>query len=110
MDELDLKVRAYSGIYIRCNFEKWEEMMRKIIFSLLTIFFAYSLFSQNFLPPDNIQVDECGCILSWEPPTLMQITDSLDNYNVGDYLALESPNWTTWSNAPGSEEDALITD
>ena len=84
--------------------------MKKVVFSLLTIFFAFSLLSQNFLPPDNVQVDDGHCILSWEPPTLMQITDSLDNYNVGDYLALESPNWTTWSNAPGSEEDALITD
>ena len=84
--------------------------MKKVIFSLLSIFFAFSLSSQNFLPPDNVQVDEGPCILSWEPPMLMQITDSLDNYNVGEYLALESPNWTTWSNAPGSEEDALITD
>ena len=84
--------------------------MKKIVVSILIFLFAFSLFSQNFLPPDNLQVDDSYAKVSWEPPMLMQIIDSLDNYNDGDYLAVESPNWTTWSNAPGSEEDALITD
>jgi hypothetical protein len=36
--------------------------------------------------------------------------DDFESYDVGDYLALESPDWTTWSNNPGSSEDALISD
>ncbi|MBU2650943.1 MAG: T9SS type A sorting domain-containing protein [Bacteroidetes bacterium] len=33
-----------------------------------------------------------------------------DSYVVGDYLAVQDPCWTTWSNNPGSAEDALISD
>ncbi len=37
--------------------------------------------------------------------------DDLEAYNVGDYIAVENPTWwETWSNLPGSAEDALITD
>ncbi|MCD4746239.1 MAG: hypothetical protein K8R58_08060, partial [Bacteroidales bacterium] len=37
--------------------------------------------------------------------------DDFESYNVGDYLAETNPTWwTTWSNAPGTPEDALITD
>ncbi|MCK4570010.1 MAG: T9SS type A sorting domain-containing protein, partial [Bacteroidales bacterium] len=37
--------------------------------------------------------------------------DNFDQLTVGDYVAVElSDRWTTWSNAPGSAEDALITD
>ncbi|MEA3477691.1 MAG: hypothetical protein U9R60_05895, partial [Bacteroidota bacterium] len=37
--------------------------------------------------------------------------DDLEAYNVGDYMAVENPTWwETWSNLPGSAEDALITD
>ena len=36
--------------------------------------------------------------------------DDFDSYNPGDYLAVVSPDWTTWSNQPGGSEDALITD
>ncbi len=36
--------------------------------------------------------------------------DDFESYNVGDYLALSSDTWTTWSNAPGTAEDAFIVD
>lgn len=36
--------------------------------------------------------------------------DNFDSYSLGDYLAEQSDVWTTWSNNPGSSEDALITD
>ena len=36
--------------------------------------------------------------------------DDFESYNVGEYLAVQSPDWTTWSNNPGSAEDALISD
>lgn len=35
--------------------------------------------------------------------------DDFENLNVGDYVAVELPDWTTWSNSPGSAEDAQIT-
>ncbi len=37
--------------------------------------------------------------------------NDFDEYTVGDYIAVVDPdNWTTWSNDPGSAEDALIVD
>ncbi len=36
--------------------------------------------------------------------------DDFESYNVGDYLALNSDTWTTWSNAPGTSEDAFVVD
>ncbi len=37
-------------------------------------------------------------------------TDDFESYNVGDYVAENSDTWTTWSNNPGSAEDAVIID
>jgi len=38
--------------------------------------------------------------------------DDMESYNVGDYLALSDTTgyWTTWSDAPGTAEDAFIVD
>jgi hypothetical protein len=36
--------------------------------------------------------------------------EDFDDLSVGDYVAVELDDWTTWSNNPGSAEDALITD
>lgn len=37
-------------------------------------------------------------------------SDNFESYTVGDYLAVQSDEWTTWSNNPGSTEDAFISD
>jgi hypothetical protein len=34
---------------------------------------------------------------------------SFEQYNVGDYLAVVDPSWTTWSNQPGGSEDGVIS-
>ncbi len=37
-------------------------------------------------------------------------TENFESYTVGGFLAVQSPtNWTTWSNLPGSGEDATIS-
>lgn len=37
--------------------------------------------------------------------------DDFESYNVGDYLAESIPDWwTTWSDAPGTAEDAVFSD
>ncbi len=36
--------------------------------------------------------------------------DDFDNLSVGDYVAVELSDWTTWSGSPGSSEDAQVTD
>jgi len=37
--------------------------------------------------------------------------DDFESYNVGDYLAESNPTWwQTWTDSPGTAEDALITD
>lgn len=35
-------------------------------------------------------------------------SDDFESYTAGEYLALNSDVWTTWSNNPGSSEDALV--
>ncbi|MEM9545157.1 MAG: Omp28-related outer membrane protein [Bacteroidota bacterium] len=37
-------------------------------------------------------------------------SDDFESYEVGDFLALSSPEWTTWGNSPGTSEDVRITD
>ena len=37
-------------------------------------------------------------------------SDNFESYTVGDYIAVQSGEWTTWSNDPGSAEDAFISD
>ena len=36
--------------------------------------------------------------------------DDFEAYTVGDYLCTQTTDWTTWSNAPGTAEDAFISD
>ena len=52
-----------------------------------------------------------GNLAAQEPDVLF--TDSFEEYTVGNFVASESNTaghtwWTTWSNAPGSSEDALV--
>lgn len=35
---------------------------------------------------------------------------NFDSYTSGDYLAVVDANWTTWTNQPGTAEDAMISD
>ncbi len=37
-------------------------------------------------------------------------SDDFESYDVGSYLAKSSDTWTTWSNKPGTSEDAKISD
>jgi len=47
-------------------------------------------------------IDNTGPIILYE--------NDFEAYNVGDFIAVVDPvNWTTWSNLPGSNEDAPIT-
>lgn len=58
--------------------------MKKILLSGLAAVLAVSLHSQTFI-------------------------DNFESYTPGTYLGVSSPNWTTWSNAPGTSEDVKIT-
>ncbi|MBI1305736.1 MAG: PKD domain-containing protein [Bacteroidetes bacterium] len=57
----------------------------KLYALLFLLFFAGSLSAQSFF-------------------------DDFDSYKVGAYLGKSSSTWTTWSNNPGSSEDAQIVD
>ena len=63
-----------------------------------------------FDPPENVQVDEYTGLVTWEPPGGTIYGDDFESYNVGEYLAVQSNDWTTWSNNPGSGEDAYVSD
>ena len=36
--------------------------------------------------------------------------DDFESYAAGDYLCTQSGTWTTWANAPGTTEDAFVSD
>ncbi|MCK5051406.1 MAG: T9SS type A sorting domain-containing protein [Candidatus Cloacimonetes bacterium] len=62
-------------------------------------------------PPLGVTVDDATGTVSWSAPIGEQIIyENFDSFNVGDYIAVVGENWTTWSNAPGGAEDALVTD
>ncbi len=60
--------------------------------------------------PENVYVDPVSWLCTWTPPGGSIIFEDFDNYNVGEYLAVQSEHWTTWSEAPGTGEDAYISD
>jgi len=64
----------------------------------------------QFNPPENVQVDEYTGLVTWDPPGGTIYGDDFESYTVGEYLAVQSDDWTTWSNNPGSAEDAFISD
>ena len=39
----------------------------------------------------------------------LSFADDFEPYAVGSYLGTSNPKWTTWSNKPGTTEDAIIT-
>ena len=63
-----------------------------------------------FDPPENVQVDPYYGFVTWEPPGGTIYSDDFESYTVGGYLAVQSDDWTTWTNNPGSAEDAFISD
>ncbi len=71
--------------------------------------FIYTYIEEVFDPPSNVAVDpELGKV-TWLPPGVVFL-DDFESYTVGEYLAVQSADWTTWTNAPGGAEDALISD
>ena len=42
-------------------------------------------------------------------PSIPPYVDDFESYTSGNYLAVQSPYWTTWTNLPGSAEDGLIS-
>ena len=63
------------------------------------------------LPVNNLQVNAETGELTWEEPgEPINYFDDFEAYAVGDYLAVEAEEWTTWTQQPGSGEDAFITD
>ncbi|MDA3944606.1 MAG: T9SS type A sorting domain-containing protein [Bacteroidetes bacterium] len=67
--------------------------MRKFTFSMITLMaFVLTAFSLQAQNRDIVYEDD------------------FESYTVGDYLAVSNPDWwTTWSDDPGSAEDAVIS-
>ena len=91
-----------------------KKYMLSILVSLfLVIYIGNSALAQEIISAnkDNHYVDEiCDhpAIIGYlgEGGTTCEYFDSLES---GDYVAVELLNWTTWSNNPGSPEDAIVT-
>lgn len=62
-------------------------MKRNFLFLLAVMFLSVSTFAQSIIYEDDFEA-----------------------YTVGDYLCTQTTDWTTWSNAPGTAEDAFISD
>jgi len=61
-------------------------------------------------PPEGVSVDPYSWLCTWSPPGGSIINDDFEAYNVGEYLGLQSSWWSTWSNEPGTGEDAFVSD
>ncbi|MDO9577993.1 MAG: hypothetical protein Q7J16_08915, partial [Candidatus Cloacimonadales bacterium] len=64
----------------------------------------------EFDPPENVYVNDETGLMTWTPPAVTISADDFDSYTAGQYLAVQSPQWTTWSNAPGTGEDCFVSD
>jgi len=82
----------------------------KLFMVVFFMIFSFCLYSQYFPPPENVAVDPNTGIVTWVPPGGTIYDDDFESYNVGEYLSVQSDDWTTWSFNPGSAEDALISD
>lgn len=49
-----------------------------------------------------------GVALTSQAQTVIY-TENFDGFTADDYLGTQSSDWTTWSNAPGGQEDAMIS-
>ena len=66
-------------------------------------------------PPVNLAVvsnqGENFATFSWDAPAqVINWIDDMDSYTAGQYLALQSDDWTTWSNSPGGSDDGYVVD
>ncbi|MCK5051826.1 MAG: T9SS type A sorting domain-containing protein [Candidatus Cloacimonetes bacterium] len=85
--------------------------MKKGIIILLVLIFTVS-WAFAFNPPQDVVVDEVTGTISWTEPASSAIywLDDMDSYTAGEYLALQSDDWTTWSGSPGGSEDGYVVD
>ncbi len=64
-------------------------------------------------PPLNISGEQIDTDvhLSWNSPMTSgtMFFDDFEDYANGDPVALNNPAWTTWTNNPGSNEDAIVS-
>ena len=49
-------------------------------------------------------------LFTFQFSTAQTYSDDFESYEVGDLIAQVNNTWTTWSNSPGSAEDAPVTD
>jgi len=64
-----------------------------------------------FDPPSDVAVDEVTGTVSWSAPVTPNYwLDNMDSYVAGQYLALQSDDWTTWSGTPGGADDGYVVD
>ena len=84
--------------------------LSKLFMVVVLMIFSFCLYSQVFPPPDNVQVDEYTGIVTWLPPGGTIYSDDFESYTVGEYLAVQSNDWTTWNGTAGGADDALVSD
>jgi len=61
-------------------------------------------------PPENVEVDEGTGMVSWNAPGGALFFDDFDSYTAGEYLCVQSDDWNPWSNNPGGNDDAYVSD
>ncbi len=58
-------------------------------------------------PPGDIEVDPYTGILTWGEATFFE---DFESYTAGEYLALQSDDWVTWSGTVGGPDDVMVVD
>jgi hypothetical protein len=63
--------------------------------------------SEPLIPPGYVEVDPYTGILTWGGAIFF---DGFESYTAGEYLALQSDDWVTWSGTVGGPDDVLVVD
>ncbi len=58
-------------------------------------------------PPEYVEVDPYTGIVTWGGAIFF---DGFESYTAGEYLALQSDDWVTWSGTVGGPDDVLVVD
>jgi len=110
----DIPVTDFTGVSMadifQLKFDGQEGVTPSTIY-LDNIYFYNDGTAPTFDPPENVMVDDETGLVTWTPPAATIAADNFDSYTPGDYLAVVAPDlWTTWSNAPGTGEDVVVSD
>ena len=79
-------------------------------FCSILIYLIYLILTKDFHMKTKFTLLLLSCFFALGLQAQISWSDDLESYNVGDFIDVVSQDWTTWSNMPGSTQDAQVSD